>query len=159
MKEKIILDPCCGSKMFWFNKEHPKVIYGDQRIESHTLCDGRLLEIKPDILLDAKNLPFLDETFWHIILDPPHLEKLGENSWMALKYGKLPVEWRDDIKRMFLEAFRVLKVNGTLIFKWNENQIKVSELIKVFGVQPLYGQMRTGKDNKTVWLAFMKFAA
>lgn len=154
--DKLILDPCCGSKMFWVNKQHPNAIYTDKRTEQHTLCDGRLLEIKPDFEMDARELKFEDETFWHVILDPPHLEKLGLNSWMAKKYGRLNLDWRTDIQQMFTEAYRVLKVNGTLIFKWNENQIKVSELIKIFGIEPLYGQMRTGKDNKTVWLAFMK---
>lgn len=156
--KKLILDPCCGSKMFWFNKNHPNVIYGDQRKENHILCDGRALEIKPDIILDAKNLPFEDESFWHVILDPPHLIIAGDKGWMKKKYGKLPAEWQAEIRLMFLEAYRVLKTNGTLIFKWNETQIKVSELIKLFGVNPLYGQMRTGKDNKTVWLAFMKIS-
>lgn len=29
--EKLILDACCGSKMFWFNKEHPDALYMDNR--------------------------------------------------------------------------------------------------------------------------------
>lgn len=153
---KIILDPCCGSKMFWFDKNNPNVVFADQRAESHILCDGRLLEISPDIIHDFRNMPFDDNSFWHIIFDPPHLIKLGKSSWMAKKYGILNDDWRQDIKQGFDECIRVLKPFGTLIFKWNENQIKVSELISIFGMQPLYGQMRTGKMSDTVWLAFMK---
>lgn len=156
MSEKTILDPCCGSKMFWFDKNNSKVIYGDQRNESHILCDGRVLEIKPDLIIDFRDLPFADESFWHVVLDPPHLVKLGGSSWMAKKYGVLNRTWQQDLKQGFDEAMRVLKQNGTLIFKWNENQIKVSDLIKIFGTEPLYGQMRTGKMSETVWLSFMK---
>lgn len=156
--EKLILDPCCGSKMFWFDKTNPNVTFTDIRTESHTLCDGRLLEIKPDIEADFRNLPFADNSFWHVVFDPPHLEKLGSSSWMAKKYGRLNPDWESDIKQGFSECYRVLKPNGTLIFKWNENQIKVSRLIKLFGIEPLYGQMRTGKNSVTVWLAFMKIS-
>ena len=45
-----VLDPCCGSRMMWFDKQ-------DQRTESHILSDGRALEIKPDVKLDFTNLP------------------------------------------------------------------------------------------------------
>lgn len=32
---KIILDACCGSRMFWFNREHPDVLYVDSRELNH----------------------------------------------------------------------------------------------------------------------------
>ena len=31
MDEKLILDACCGGKMFWYNKNHPSVLYVDNR--------------------------------------------------------------------------------------------------------------------------------
>lgn len=37
---KLILDPCCGSKMFWFDKDNPDVLFADQREEDHVLCEG-----------------------------------------------------------------------------------------------------------------------
>ena len=68
---KRILDPCCGSRMFWFNKRNPDVEFCDNR-ELHTeLCDGRKLDIEPDTFADFTNLPFADETFYHIVFDPP----------------------------------------------------------------------------------------
>ena len=33
---KIILDACCGSRMFWFDKENPLVLFTDIRDEEHT---------------------------------------------------------------------------------------------------------------------------
>ena len=41
MKNKKILDACCGSRMFWFNKENTNTVYMDNRTEEKTLCDGR----------------------------------------------------------------------------------------------------------------------
>lgn len=61
--EKKILDPCCGSKMMHFDKNHPDVMFTDIREENHVLCDGRSLEIKPDMIADITALPFPDESF------------------------------------------------------------------------------------------------
>lgn len=155
---KKILDACCGSRMFWFNQKHPDVIYADIREESHILCDGRPLEIKPDILMDFRKMPFKDNTFKMVIFDPPHLNKLGKNSWMGKKYGVLLPTWEADIKAGFDECMRVLAPNGTLIFKWNENQIKVSKILEVIGQQPLFGHP-TGRHLSTHWMAFMKTAS
>lgn len=149
-----ILDPCCGSKMFWFDKDNENVLFADQRQETHILCDGRLLNIEPDIIIDFRDMPFEDEQFYHVVFDPPHLVKLGKSSWMAKKYGVLSDTWKDDIQKGFNECIRVLKPNGTLVFKWNENQIPISEILKLFSIKPLYGNKR--KDAETVWLVFMK---
>lgn len=54
----LVLDPCCGSRMWWFDKAHPHAVYGDQRQEQHTLCDGRTLRIEPDQRMDFRALPF-----------------------------------------------------------------------------------------------------
>ena len=58
-----VLDPCCGSRMMWFDKQDQRVLFGDQRTESHVLSDGRALEIKPDVKLDFTNLPFAATSF------------------------------------------------------------------------------------------------
>lgn len=79
---KKILDMCCGSKMFWFDRSNPDVVFCDIRKETHVLCDGRDLEIKPDIIADFRNLPFSDKSFEHVVFDPPHLKRAGQNSWI-----------------------------------------------------------------------------
>ena len=33
MKDKFILDACCGGRMFWENKKHPNTIYIDNRLK------------------------------------------------------------------------------------------------------------------------------
>lgn len=150
--KKVILDVCCGSRMFWFNKEHEKTIYMDQRKLDDTLCDGRRLLIKPDVIGDFRNIPFDDNTFKLVIFDPPHLVKVGDNSWLAKKYGKLNDSWKIDIKIGFDECMRVLDKNGVLIFKWNEEQIKLKQILDLIDYKPLIGNKRA----KTHWLVFMK---
>lgn len=152
---KKILDATCGSKSMWFDKENPETIYADKRKEKHILCDGRILEISPDIEMDFTNMPFSENSFSLVVFDPPHLEKLGKNSWMAKKYGKLNPGWEKVIKGGFDECLRVLKPDGVLIFKWNENQIKVNRIIEVIGHQPLFGHP-SGKYGQTIWMTFMK---
>ena len=97
-----ILDACCGSKMFWFDKNNPNVTFMDIREIEDTLCDGRKLEIHPDVLGDFRNMPFQDNTYDLIVFDPPHLTKVGDNSWLAKKYGKLnPNTWKEDLSKGF----------------------------------------------------------
>ena len=152
---KHILDCCCGSRMFWFDKKNPAVVFADIRELDTELCDGRKLEVKPDIMADFRNLPFKDNSFKMVVFDPPHLHKLGKTSWMAQKYGVLLPSWEHDIKEGFNEAMRVLQPYGTLIFKWNEIQITTSKILKVIGVVPLFGHP-SGKHGRTKWIAFMK---
>lgn len=84
-----ILDMCCGSRMFWFDKNDDLAIFSDIRKEEHTLCDGRRLIISPDLIADFRALPFADASFSMVIFDPPHLERVGDNAWMGKKYGWL----------------------------------------------------------------------
>lgn len=150
-----VLDVCCGSRMFWFDKNDDRAVFNDVRKESHTLCDGRGLEINPDTQYDFTNLLFDDEQFYLVVFDPPHLKNVGDEAYMAKKYGKLTGDWRGMIKKGFSECFRVLKPKGTLIFKWNEDQIKVKEILSLTDEKPLFGH-RSGKASKTHWIAFIK---
>lgn len=153
----MILDPACGSKMFWFDRDNDDVVFGDVRRESHILCDGRSLNIRPDVQMDYTALPFRNKQFDMVVFDPPHLENAGENSWMAKKYGRLSQNWRETLAMGFSECFRVLQLDGTLIFKWNETQIAVGEVVRLAGASPLFGH-RSGKNSKTHWLCFRKVA-
>lgn len=152
---KTILDACCGSRMFWFDKTNPDVLFADIRNEDHILCDGRELKIKPDIICDFREMPFKDNTFQMVVFDPPHLHKLGQDTWMAKKYGVLFPTWENDIAAGFSECMRVLKPNGTLIFKWNEIQIKLNKVLANIPQKTLFGHV-TGKHGRTIWVAFMK---
>lgn len=152
---KRILDACCGSRMCWFDKHNSEALFMDIRRETKTLCDGRILEVNPDIIGDFRNMPFDNESFYVVLFDPPHLKNLGNSSWLAKKYGRLLPSWEDDIKQGFDECMRVLKPNGVLIFKWNEQQISTTKIIEVVKQEPLFGHT-SGKGNHTIWMCFIK---
>jgi SAM-dependent methyltransferase len=74
----------------------------------------------------------------------------------GFSYGSLSKEsWSGDLANGFSECFRVLKPFGTLIFKWNEVDIPLQDVLALAPYEPLYGH-RTGKSAKTHWVAFMK---
>lgn len=153
---KPVIDVCCGSRMFYFNKLDERVLFCDKRNESHVICDGRVVDINPDVQVDFTALPFEDETFYQVCFDPPHLIKVGHNSWLAKKYGQLNKStWQDDLRKGFSECFRVLKTNGTLIFKWNETDIPVKEILALTEYKPLFGHI-SGKRSNTHWMSFIK---
>lgn len=158
-----ILDPCCGGRMMWFNRNHKDALFGDIRHETLEVVDRshgkengtRTIHIEPDALIDFRALPYPDETFHLVAFDPPHLVRAGQRSWLAAKYGKLGVDWREDLSAGFGECFRVLKPHGVLVFKWNETQVKVREVIALAPHHPLFGNV-AGRKNGTHWMVFMK---
>ncbi len=161
MTDRPILDACCGSRMFWFDRKHPDALFIDTRSERHELTDAsspggfRSLEIMPDLVADFTRMPFPDERFALVVFDPPHLRTNGPSGWLAKKYGKLGEDWRTDIRDGFAECFRVLRPQGVLVFKWNEHEVPVSRVLELTPVKPLFGN-RCGKTAKSHWLVFMK---
>jgi len=154
--EALILDACCGSRLFWFNKEHPNAVYVDKRSEEIIACDGRRVIIRPDLIEDFRSLPFPDKSFKLVVFDPPHDMYAGKNSFTAQKYGNLNKDtWREDLKKGFDECMRVLDNHGVLIFKWAEIRVNIKEILEIFDYEPLFGH-KSGKVSKTHWITFMK---
>lgn len=143
--------------MFWFDKKNPDALYIDNRqLEQTRLTNRQSFSVEPDIVMDFRKLDLGDESFSLVVFDPPHLVRAGATGWMTKKYGCLDKKtWRDDIRQGFLECFRVLKTDGVLIFKWNENDIPLKEVLALAPKEPLFGN-RTPEIQKTHWLAFMK---
>jgi SAM-dependent methyltransferase len=147
--------------MFWFDRQNPLTVYVDKRAETHELRDSssktgsRTLVVDPDIQADFTALPFGDNTFAMVVFDPPHLVRNGRSGWLAKKYGKLEGDWREELRMGFAECFRVLRNDGTLIFKWNEQDIPVSQILALTPEKPLIGN-RCGKTAKSHWLVFLK---
>lgn len=150
--KKRILDVCCGSRMFYFDKKNPEVLYQDNRELDTTLCDGRHLLVKPDVKMDFRNMKYNDNSFKVVVFDPPHLVNAGTGSWLAKKYGILPKDWPIYLKQGFNECMRVLEPDGLLIFKWNEDQIQLKKVLEQFDHKPLLGDQR----GKTRWIIFIK---
>jgi len=160
-----VLDACCGSRAFWFDKADPRCLYVDKRTETIVREDmvrkdgtpwrGWTMDIRPDQEADFRDLPFPSDTFDHVVFDPPHTT-FRESSYMAKQYGTLRgTDWRDMLRRGFAECFRVLRPSGTLVFKWNEVEIPVRDVLALTPERPLYGH-KSGKLSKTHWVAFLK---
>jgi len=158
-----VLDVCCGSRMFWFDHDDDRAVFMDKRSERHTLTDksskggSRELVIDPDIIADFTDLPFDSGIFALVVFDPPHFARNGDSGWMAKKYGKLEGDWREELRQGFSECFRVLKPEGVLIFKWCADEVPVSQILALTPERPLFGH-RSGKQQKTHWVAFIKQA-
>jgi hypothetical protein len=75
---------------------------------------------------------------------------------MRKKYGVLDKEtWQDDLTKGFAECFRVLKDEGTLIFKWNEVSIPLKDILALTPYKPVLGHP-SGKRMGTHWVLFIK---
>ena len=154
---RIILDPASSMRSFYFDKKDDRVVFGDIREkETHLLTNNQTIHIEPDEVMDFRAIPYPDETYQCVVFDPPHLLNLSEKSWMRKKYGVLDkYTWQDDLTKGFAECFRVLKTNGTLIFKWNETSISLKDILKLTDQKPVLGHP-SGKRMGTHWVLFIK---
>jgi tRNA G10 N-methylase Trm11 len=157
--DKVILDATCSTRSIWFDKHCPAAIYFDQRQgcvvkKMGTKRYERTMLVEPDVVGDFRHLPFPDESFYHVVFDPPHLH-ISENAWIYNMYGSLPEDWQSLIRDGFWECMRVLKTYGTLVFKWSDLEITTREVLNAIGCEPLYGH-RSGKKMNTHWMVFLK---
>lgn len=155
-----VLDACCGSKMFWFDKGDSRTLFVDKRRETHPIDIGTPgtvgrapIVVAPDLLADFSALPFPDESFPLVVFDPPHVQRTEARGAVTRKYGVLNGNWREMLRNGFAECFRVLKPDGVLVFKWAESQFKVKEILELTPEKPLFGH-RTSKT--THWAVFIK---
>lgn len=162
-EDKFILDACCGKRFFWFDKNHPNVIYQDIR-----------KSVNPLVLGDFRELKYEDNVFKLVVWDVPHIiqKEIGK-SIIADSYGVLnPETWESDLKKGFSECWRVLEDYGILIFKWSDcnkwanisRGVNVKKVLSLFNKTPLFGHKTKAVyrfDEKrevsaTFWFCFMK---
>ena len=70
-----VLDVCCGGRMFYFDKNDPRVLFCDNRDFETNLCDGREYTVHPDVKCNFTRLPFVDNSYSVVVFDPPPFEK------------------------------------------------------------------------------------
>jgi len=95
------------------------------------------------------------EVFPRLVCSTRRTSCVSDRSWLAARYGRLGADWRDDLRAGFSECFRVLRPEGTLIFKWNEAQVPLRDVLALAPQPPLFGH-RSGRRSMTHWLAFFK---
>lgn len=157
-----VLDACCGSRMFWFNKQDSRALFLDKRRETHDIDIGtpgtvgrKPVVVDPDVLASFTDMPFPDETFYLVVFDPPHLTSLGEDGIIAKKYGRLFGDWKSDLQAGFAECFRVLRPRGTLVFKWCSTDVPLGDVLALTPMMPLFGHT-SGRKATTHWVTFLK---
>lgn len=157
-----VLDACCGSRMMWFDRSDDRAVFVDKRCETHVIDKGTPgtkgrspIVVDPDWLADFTDLPFPDDTFALVVFDPPHIQREKAKGILTKKYGHLTGDWREMIRDGFAECFRVLRPDGVLVFKWAESEVRVSEILKLTPMRPLFGH-KSGKLGHTHWMTFMK---
>ena len=155
-----VLDACCGTKAFWFDKADSRAVFHDKRDEECPIKPdaghpARNLIVRPDVVGDFTDLQFPSDTFALVVFDPPHAS-FGNSSVMAKTYGTLGgVDWRDMLRRGFAECFRVLRPEGVLVFKWSSHHIPLADVLALTAERPLFGN-RKPHMSKTHWVLYMK---
>ena len=154
-----ILDSCCGSRSFWFDKNDKRALFVDKRRGIYPIVHSdrprNPVVVQPDCNASFTNLPFPSDSFYHVVFDPPHLVNSSASGNIAKYYGVLGENWRDELRNGLAECFRVLRKGGTLIFKWNEANIPIKEILALTTKKPLYGH-KSGKASNTHWVVFLK---
>jgi len=154
----LVLDVCCGPRGMWFDKKDNRAVFIDRRhetIEMKYPSGNYREEIHPDIVAEFTELPFSDNTFSLVVMDPPHIQRSGPDGRMTKRYGYLNGDWRVMLRDGFAECFRVLRPNGVFIFKWCEVQFPLKEILELTPEKPLFGH-KSGKRANTHWVTFIK---
>ncbi|HAQ8229504.1 TPA: SAM-dependent methyltransferase, partial [Enterococcus faecium] len=50
-----ILDACCGSRLFWFDKNNSDVTFMDCRQQYEELSTGHVINVDPDVVADFRD--------------------------------------------------------------------------------------------------------
>lgn len=154
-----VLDVCCGGRAMWFDRQDSRAVYLDCRRETVTeILPGRTQDvvIAPDMLANFTKIPFLDNSFSLVVMDPPHVQREEMLGNITKRYGCLNGDWMEMLRQGFAECFRVLKPAGTLIFKWSSVQFPIKDIFPLaHPYKPLFGH-QSGKRMNTHWFAFIK---
>lgn len=72
----LILDPCCGPKMMWFDRQDERCLFGDIRNETIAVTDRthsqdgvRTIQVSPDCIFDYRRIPFPNDSFYHVVYE------------------------------------------------------------------------------------------
>lgn len=152
----LILDATCAGRHLWYDKQRSDTIYVDRRVlPKGTIPIRPNWEVKPDVCADFTALPFRDGAFDLVVYDPPHIVRdKPSTSFLRVKYGELrSVDCASVLRRGFEECWRVLKLGGTLHFKWADGAMSLREVLALFPQVPLFKN-----KHDVTWSVFAKVA-
>lgn len=105
------LEPCCGHRRAWARDKPPATTYGDI-----------LIEVRPELVMDFRALPFRDALFDIVFFDPPHL--IRKKAWRQLSdrylhfgHWQTRAEWEGALDAVNAEFHRVTRPAATLHVK------------------------------------------
>lgn len=151
-----ILDASCGGRHLWFEKSRDDTIYVDRRLlPKGTIPVRPNWEVRPTVVADFTMLPFADEMFDLVVYDPPHIIRdKPSKSFLRTKYGELnSATWESTLRTGFNECWRVLRMGGTLHFKWADGNVPLKTVLKLFPISPLFKN-----KHRVSWSVFAKAA-
>ena len=156
LDEREVLDACCGGKHWWFDKSDIRIMALDIRSEPKgTISLQPNWSVEPDVIGSYCDMPFDDETFYLVLWDIPHKLRY-DKGLITKKYGFLGENWANETQQGFNECWRVLKQGGTLVFKWNDLDVKVSTMLNLFHTRPIAGTITKKGVNNTYFIVFHK---
>lgn len=145
--------------MMYFDKSDDRVLSQDIRVvKRHKIkSNGSYFGVEPDIVGDFTKMQFHDNRFSLVIFDPPHL-RCGTTSFMYYKYGTLDANWKETIRNGFSECFRVLRPNGTLIFKWCDSYKSLKDVLCLTPYRPIFSHKTISRSGAkyTYFVVFVK---
>jgi len=157
-----VLDATCGDRGVWVDKDDERAVFADLRVREPGFHgqEGRSYAVQPEIQADVRNLPFAADAFDAAVYDPPHVIREGGMSQLSghvvKKYGALRAEtWRDDLRRAFMELYRVVRNGGTVAFKFSDVEVDFEEVTSLAPTLPLVGTTtRKKKNTEARWFLF-----
>ena len=75
---------------------------------------------------------------------------------ISKKYGSLGNNWKEDTRIGFDCIWSKLDLHGTLIFKYSDLDIPVTEMLQLFPQKALFGTKSKKAVNSTYWIVFFK---
>jgi len=105
------IEPCCGHRRAWNREKPAATTFGDV-----------LFDVRPEVVMDFKALPFAAGLFDVVFFDPPHLirsEKWNQLSDRYLHFGhwERRSDWEAALDAVNVEFHRVTRQDARLFVK------------------------------------------
>lgn len=144
-----VLDPCCGSRMMWFDRQTPMPCLATSATAARPVrrphpsdrarcADGLHGPAVPRRHLQAR------------CVRPPHLRHAGPKSWLRAKYGVLGDNWREDIRKGLQSASACWPTMACSSSSEAEDQVKIKEMLETDArPAPCSATQRAGRASLT----------